>query len=78
MRDAINLLGKTIEFEETQYQITDINFMPDSNHFYIELENEGIHLNMSLKDLMLCINKQINLKNGNGRKKCVDSDTGKG
>lgn len=73
MRGAIDLLGKTIEFEETQYHITNINFLPDSNSFYVELENDQGMLNMSLKDLTHCINEQINLKNGNGRKKCVDS-----
>jgi len=73
MRGAIDLLGKTIEFEETQYEITNINFVPGSNNFYVELENEQGLLNMSLKDLSLHINEQINLKNGNGRKKRINS-----
>ena len=73
MRGAIDLLGKTIEFEETQYEITNINFVPDLNNFYVELENEQGLLNMSLKDLSLHINEQINLKNGNGRKKRINS-----
>jgi len=72
MRGAIDLLGKTIEFEETQYEITNINFVPDLNNFYVELENEQGLLNMSLKDLSLHINEQINLKNGNGRKKRIN------
>lgn len=73
MRGAIDLLGKTIEFEETQYEITNINFVPDSNSFYIELENGERILNISLKDLSLQLNEQINLKNGNGRKKRLNS-----
>jgi hypothetical protein len=73
MRGAIDLLGKTIEFEETQYNITNINFVPNLNSFYVELENEQGLLNMSLKDLTRCLNEQINLKNGNGRKKCINS-----
>jgi len=73
MRDAINLLGKTIEIEETEYEITNLNFLPGTNNFYVELESDGSFLNMSLKDLSPHINNQISYKNGNYRKKYIDS-----
>ena len=72
MRDAIYLLGKVIEIEETRYQITNINFVPNTSIFYIELENNGEFLNMSLKDISPYINEQINEKN-NYRKKYFNS-----
>jgi hypothetical protein len=74
MRDAIYLLGKVIEIEETRYQITNINFVPNTSIFYIELENNGEFLNMSLKDISPYINEQINEKN-NYRKKYSNSHT---
>ena len=72
MRDAIDLLGKTIEIEETKYEITNINFLPGTNSFYAELESENTLLNMSLKDLSPHITKQIR-PNGSYRKKRIDS-----
>lgn len=72
MRDAINLLGKTIEIEETQYEITNINFLPGTNNFYVELEADGSFLNMGLKDLSLHINDQLKT-NGSHRKKHINS-----
>jgi hypothetical protein len=74
MRDAIYLLDKVIEIEETQYQITNINFVPNTAVFYIELESNGEFLNMSLKDISPYINEQINEKN-NYRKKHTNSQT---
>lgn len=73
MRDAINLLGKTIEIEETEYEITNINFLPGTNNFYVELEADGSLLNINLKDLSLHINEQISYKDGNYRKKRFNS-----
>jgi hypothetical protein len=73
MRDAINLLGKTIEIEETQYEITNLNFLPGTNNYYVELEADGSFLNMSLKDLSPHISEQISYKDGNYRKKRFDS-----
>lgn len=73
MRGTIDLLGKKLEIDDTQYKITNINFIPNRDVFYIELESDEGLLNMSLKDLSLHINEQINLKNGNGRKKCLNS-----
>ena len=72
MRDAIYLLGKVIEIEEIQYQITNINFIPNTTSFYLELENDGEFLNMSLKDISFYINNQINEKS-NYRKKYFNS-----
>ncbi len=72
MRDAIDLLGKTIEIEEIIYEITNINFLPGNNNFYVELENDGNFLNISLKDLSPHITKQIR-SNGSYRKKYIDS-----
>ena len=74
MRDAIYLLDKVIEIEEIQYQITNINFVPNTAVFYIELESNGEFLNMSLKDISPYINEQINEKN-NYRKKHTNSQT---
>ena len=72
MRDAIDLLGKVIEIEETTYEITNINFLPGTNSFYAELESDGTFLNMSLKDLSPHISEQIK-SNGSYRKKRFDS-----
>jgi hypothetical protein len=72
MRDAIYLLGKVIEIEEIQYQITNINFIPNTTSFYLELENDGEFLNMPLKDISSYINDQINEKS-NYRKKYLNS-----
>lgn len=72
MRDAIYLLGKVIEIEEIQYQITNINFIPNTTSFYLELENDGEFLNMPLKDVSSYINDQINEKS-NYRKKYLNS-----
>lgn len=73
MRGAINLLGVKLEIDETQYEITDINFIPNSSTFYIELESDEGLLNLPLKDLSSHLNEQVNLKNGNGRKKHINS-----
>tara|TARA_R110000868_G_scaffold342687_1_gene603576 strand:- start:448 stop:669 length:222 start_codon:yes stop_codon:yes gene_type:complete len=73
MRGAINLLGVKLEIDEIQYKITNINFIPNSSTFYIELESDEGLLNISLKDLSSHLNEQINLKNGNGRKKHINS-----
>jgi hypothetical protein len=72
MRDAIDLLGKNVEIDEITYEITNINFIPHSNNFYVELENNGEFLNMPLKDLSPHITKQIQL-NGSYRKKYTNS-----
>jgi hypothetical protein len=72
MRDAIDLLGKTIEIEEIIYEITNINFLPSTDNFYVELEYEGTFLNISLKDLSPHITEQIK-SNGSYRKKYTDS-----
>jgi hypothetical protein len=73
MRDAINLLGKSIEIDNTIYEITNVNFLPGTNNFYAELESDDGFLNMSLKDLSSHIDEQISYKNGNYRKKRFDS-----
>jgi hypothetical protein len=73
MRGAINLLGVKLEIDEIQYKITNINFIPNSSTFYIELESDEGLLNISLKDLSSHLNEQINFKNGNGRKKHINS-----
>ena len=73
MRDAINLLGKTIEIEDIEYEITNLNFLPGTNNFYVELESDGSLLNMALKDLSTHITEQISYKDGNYRKKRFDS-----
>ena len=72
MRGVINLIGKTIEVDELMYEITNINFIPENSNFYVELENDGNLLNMSLKDLSPHINMQL-IKNGNHRKKYTNS-----
>ena len=59
MRGAINLIGKTIEVDEILYEVTNINFIPNNNNFYVELENDGNILNISLKDLSSHINEQL-------------------
>ena len=71
MRGAIDLLGKFIQIDEIQYEITNINFIPESNGFYIELENSEGLLNISLKDILVHINEQLNLKSGKFNKKVI-------
>lgn len=72
MRDAINLLGKTVEIDDTTYEITNVNFLPGTESFYAELESDGSFLNMSLKDLSPHITEQIK-SNGSYRKKHINS-----
>ena len=72
MRDAINLLGKTVEINDTTYEITNVNFLPGTANFYAELEADGSFLNMSLKDLSPHITEQMK-SNGSYRKKRFDS-----
>lgn len=59
MRDAIDLLGKNVEIDETIYEIVNLNFVPHNNNFYAELEYEGTFLNISLTDLSPHITEQI-------------------
>jgi hypothetical protein len=66
MRDAVDLLGKTLLIEETNYTIKNIFFVPDAvskeHHLYFKLQEEsGCFINYSYYSLLPHIKKQIRL-----------------
>jgi hypothetical protein len=66
MRDAVDLLGKTLLIEEINYTIKNIFFVPDAvskeHYLYFELQNDnGCFTNYSYNSLLPHIKKQIRL-----------------
>jgi hypothetical protein len=66
MRDAVDLLGKTLLIEETNYTIENIFFVPDAvskeHYMYFKLQEEsGCFINYSYYSLLPHIKKQIRL-----------------
>ena len=66
MRDAVDLLGKTLLIEEINYTIENIFFVPDAvskeHYLYFKLQDEdGCFINYSYYSLLPHIKKQIRL-----------------
>jgi hypothetical protein len=66
MRDAVDLLGKTLLIEEVNYTIEKMYFVPGAvskeHYLYFELQKEGgCFVNYSYYSLLPHIKKQIRL-----------------
>jgi hypothetical protein len=66
MRDAVDLLGKTLLIEETNYIIEKIYFIPDTlsnkHYLYFGLQKEGgCFINYSYYSLLPYLKEQIRL-----------------
>ena len=66
MRDAVDLLGKTLLIEEINYTIKTVYFIPDAvskeHYLYFGLQKDGeIFVNYSYYSLLPYIKEQIRL-----------------
>ena len=62
MRDAVGLIGKTVQIKEITYKIKDFYFLPNTSILYVGLEYSGIGvLNYNYKDLLPYLVEQIKL-----------------
>ena len=62
MRDAVGLIGKTVQIKEITYKIKDFYFVSSTNRLYVGLEYSGIGvLNYDYKDLLPYLVEQIKL-----------------
>ena len=62
MRDAVGLIGKTVQIKEITYKIKKFHFVPSTNRLYVGLEYSGFGvLNYDYKDLLPYLVEQIKL-----------------
>jgi hypothetical protein len=66
MKDAVDLIGKTLLIEETNYTIKTVYFIPDAvsnkHYLYFGLQNDnGCFINYSYYSLLPYIKEQIRL-----------------
>ena len=62
MRDAVGLIGKTVQIKEITYKIKDFYFLPNTSILYVGLEYSGIGvLNYNYKDLLPYLVEQMKL-----------------
>ena len=62
MRDAVGLIGKTVQIKEITYKIKDFYLVPSTNRLYVGLEYSGFGvLNYDYKDLLPYLIEQIKL-----------------
>jgi hypothetical protein len=62
MRDAVSLIGKSLQIKEVKYTISSVNFVPVTNKLYIGLtKSDGITVNYSYTDLLPFLIEQIKL-----------------
>jgi hypothetical protein len=62
MRDAVGLIGKTVQIKEITYKIKNFYFVPSTNRLYVGLEYSGIGvLNYNYKDLLPYLVEQVKL-----------------
>ena len=62
MRDAVGLIGKTVQIKEITYKIKDFYFLPNTSRLYVGLEYSGFGvLNYDYKDLLPYLVEQIKL-----------------
>ena len=62
MRDAVGLIGKTVQIKEITYKIKDFYLVPSTNRLYVGLEYSGFGvLNYDYKDLLPYLVEQIKL-----------------
>ena len=62
MRDAVGLIGKTVQIKEITYKIKDFYFVSSTNRLYVGLEYSGIGvLNYNYNDLLPYLDEQVKL-----------------
>jgi len=62
MRDAVGLIGKTVQIKEITYTIKDFHFVPGTNRLYVGLKQSGLGVfNYDYKDLLPYLVEQIKL-----------------
>ena len=62
MRDAVSLIGKTLQLKEVKYTISSVNFVPGANKLYIGLTKfDGVTINHLYEDLLPFLINQIKL-----------------
>jgi hypothetical protein len=62
MRDAVSLIGKSLQIKEVKYTISSVNFVPVTNKLYIGLtKSDGITVNYLYEDLLPFLIEQIKL-----------------
>jgi len=62
MRDAVSLIGKTLQLQEVKYTISSVNFVPVTNKLYLGLtKSDGITINYLYEDLLPFLIEQIKL-----------------
>jgi len=62
MRDAVSLIGKTLQLQEVKYTINSVNFIPGANKLYIGLiKSDGVTTNYLYTDLLPFLIEQIKL-----------------
>jgi len=62
MRDAVSLIGKSLQLHEVKYTISNVNFVPVTNKLYIGLtKSDGITINYLYTDLLPFLIEQIKL-----------------
>jgi hypothetical protein len=62
MRDAVSLIGKSLQLKEVKYTISSVNFVPGTNKLYIGLaKSDGVMINYSYSDLLPFLIEQIKL-----------------
>jgi len=62
MRDAVSLIGKTLQLQEVKYIISSVNFVPEKNNLYLGLtKSDGVTTNYLYIDLLPFLIEQIKL-----------------
>ena len=62
MRDAVSLIGKTLQLKEVKYTISSVNFVPGTNNLYFGLTKfDGVTINYLHTDLLPFLIEQIKL-----------------
>jgi hypothetical protein len=62
MRDAVGLIGKTVQIKEITYKIKDFYFLPNTSILYVGLKQSGCGVvNYNYKDLLPYLIEQVKL-----------------
>ena len=62
MRDAVGLIGKTVQIKEITYKIKDFYFVSSTNRLYVGLKQSGCGVvNYNYKDLLPYLIEQVKL-----------------
>jgi hypothetical protein len=61
MRDAYTIKGKVITYKNKKYEIGEVYFVPDNPELYVQLKENGISLNVQLKEITQILTSSKNL-----------------